>query len=314
MFDGILSPAAAQLYGRLLDGDRIKIITGGENDPRVVSSPAHELVAIGFVAASDRGEASLVATEPGLAQAVALKKLLSDIELRHKHLASLVDGFRSVQHNFRTGSDSETEILTDPNDVVLLSRRLVQAARVEVLNFVTEHMEEPAKIRIAMPVEVESDAPLIRTRTIYTENFIDLMEPIVKSSVAAGEEARIVQSLPHKMIIVDHERALVALNDTGLRAALLTRSHNLIGGLSMLFESVWERAVPYGRDDENHGLTPIERRVLTQLATGSKDEAIAQRLNVTVRTVRRHITSAVNKLGAENRFAAGVLAARRGWI
>lgn len=314
MFDGILSPAAAQLYQRLLKGDKVHIVTGQEHDPQIEGSPAHELVTSGFAAASDRGVSKLVITEPGAAQAAALRKLLAEIESRHRNVIALVDGFRTVQHRYRSSNHSESEILTDPNEIILLSRRLVQTARVEVLSFVTESMEDPAKIRVAMPISVELETTPTLAKTIYSAAFLSAFEPLISTSVDAGEQARIVQDLPHKMIIVDREKALVAMNETGLGAALLTSSRQIIDGLTMLFDFVWERAIPHPVGDESDDLTPIEKRALTLLATGSKDEAIANKLNVTVRTVRRHITSAMNKLGAENRFAAGVLASRRGWI
>lgn len=309
VFDAILSPAAARLYERLLTGERIKVVDGDEQDPHTEGSPAHELVTNGFAAESDRGEPTLVMTEPGTALVLALKTLVAEIESKHNNLLALIDGFRTLRHDYHSQSGAETEILPDRNEIILLSDRLIQGTRTEAMSFATHHTEEPDKVRVAMPAPSESEAPTVPTRTVYTQTCVDLVEPMIKLSIAAGEEARIVRSLPHKMVIVDHERAMVALSGTGLQVALLTRSRPLIEGLT-----VWERAIPYNEQDPSHGLTPIERRVLTQLATGSKDEAIAQRLNVTVRTVRRHITSAINKLGAENRFAAGVLAARRGWI
>jgi DNA-binding NarL/FixJ family response regulator len=44
------------------------------------------------------------------------------------------------------------------------------------------------------------------------------------------------------------------------------------------------------------------------------DAAIARRLRISVSTVRRHIKSLYLILGVNNRFAAGVVAAKRGWV
>ncbi|MFD9398969.1 response regulator transcription factor [Streptomyces sp. NPDC060011] len=45
-----------------------------------------------------------------------------------------------------------------------------------------------------------------------------------------------------------------------------------------------------------------------------KDEAIARQLGWSVRTMRRRTSRLHELLGAANRFQAGVIAQRRGWI
>ncbi|MCP9963343.1 LuxR C-terminal-related transcriptional regulator [Streptomyces somaliensis] len=54
--------------------------------------------------------------------------------------------------------------------------------------------------------------------------------------------------------------------------------------------------------------------MLTLLAAGAKDEAIARRLGCSERTLRRLLASLVAKLGADSRFAAGVQAVRLGLL
>jgi DNA-binding NarL/FixJ family response regulator len=58
----------------------------------------------------------------------------------------------------------------------------------------------------------------------------------------------------------------------------------------------------------------VQRSILQGLAAGLTDEALAARLDLSVRTCRRHIAGPFDLLGAESRFQAGVLAARRGWL
>ncbi len=48
------------------------------------------------------------------------------------------------------------------------------------------------------------------------------------------------------------------------------------------------------------------------LAEGAKDEVIARRLGVSLRTCRRHIAEILETLQADSRFQAGVLAERAG--
>nr|WSW70649.1 LuxR C-terminal-related transcriptional regulator [Streptomyces sp. NBC_00995] len=80
-----------------------------------------------------------------------------------------------------------------------------------------------------------------------------------------------------------------------------------------LFDSVWERALPIGPVTHDR-ITEEDRELLTMLAFGLKDEAMARRLEIHVHTVRRRITRLMQALNAETRFQAGVQAALRGWL
>ena len=61
-------------------------------------------------------------------------------------------------------------------------------------------------------------------------------------------------------------------------------------------------------------LSPRERDVLRLLVAGQSNKEIAASLRVTERTVKFHVTSIFNKLGAENRAQAVTIAHQRGLI
>jgi DNA-binding NarL/FixJ family response regulator len=61
-------------------------------------------------------------------------------------------------------------------------------------------------------------------------------------------------------------------------------------------------------------LSDRERQVLGLIAEGLANKHIAQSLGITERTVKYHVTSILNKLGAENRAHAVALAAQRGLL
>lgn len=69
-----------------------------------------------------------------------------------------------------------------------------------------------------------------------------------------------------------------------------------------------------GSDDIGIPLSPRERQVLGLVAEGLSGKEIAERLFITERTVRFHITSIFNKLGAQNRAQAVAIANRLGFL
>jgi DNA-binding CsgD family transcriptional regulator len=66
--------------------------------------------------------------------------------------------------------------------------------------------------------------------------------------------------------------------------------------------------------ESDPALTPREYQVLSLLAEGASNKAIARRLAISVHTVKFHIASLLEKLDAEGRTEAVALAARLGVI
>jgi DNA-binding NarL/FixJ family response regulator len=69
-----------------------------------------------------------------------------------------------------------------------------------------------------------------------------------------------------------------------------------------------------GDDDLAEGLTPRETEVLTLLADGLPNKAIARHLEISDETVKFHLGSIFGKLGASNRTDAVRQALRRGLV
>ena len=60
------------------------------------------------------------------------------------------------------------------------------------------------------------------------------------------------------------------------------------------------------------GLSPREHEVLQHVAAGLTNRQIADKLIISVATVNYHVTSVLNKLGADNRTQAVTIATQRG--
>ena len=88
--------------------------------------------------------------------------------------------------------------------------------------------------------------------------------------------------------------------------------------MQALFDELWGVGLPFvegGGDGTEKAVSEDRmREVVTLLARGLKDDAIARRLGVSVRTVRRLISATIDDLQADSRFQAGVVAVQRGWV
>ncbi|GAA5008521.1 LuxR C-terminal-related transcriptional regulator [Kitasatospora paranensis] len=98
--------------------------------------------------------------------------------------------------------------------------------------------------------------------------------------------------------------------------ALHITSPVAVEALRQYFELLWQRARPFGvAAPRSNGDRDRQRHEVAELLNqGFKDEAIARRLDLRPRTVRRRISEIMAELGAETRFAAGTEAQRRGWF
>lgn len=68
-------------------------------------------------------------------------------------------------------------------------------------------------------------------------------------------------------------------------------------------------------DTHTSSALPAEdAHLLALMAQGLKDEVVARRLGLSLRTVRRRIAHLMAELDATTRFQAGIEAVRRGWL
>lgn len=181
------------------------------------------------------------------------------------------------------------ELVRGRASVALRFRQLQERARREVLVLDRPpYLLEPARPR----------DPGVRFRAIY-----DRAAP---GSLPPHGEARLLGGVPTQLVIVDRRVALAPHQHFGQdTTAVLLRSPALLDGLITLFETLWEQACP---PDPVAGK---DQQLLTLLAAGLTDQAIARRLGVALRTVERRVRRLMDELGARTRFQAGLRAAGR---
>jgi NarL family two-component system response regulator YdfI len=104
------------------------------------------------------------------------------------------------------------------------------------------------------------------------------------------------------------------------RAALLDAVRAASRGEMLLRPEVVARALARTRSSHppeappGGPLSEREREVLDGVARDERNKAIAERLGITERTVKAHLSSAFNKLGVDSRAGAVSVALRRGLL
>lgn len=227
----------------------------------------------------------------------------------------------SYQEARRAGRGEESvEVIHDPNAVTQLLVDWSQRAEQEVCvahpgGGLSEHelnqtfardmrvLNRGVPIRVLLQHAVRGHQP--------TRDYVSLVTP-------AGARFRTVPVVPGTMIVLDRQVAFV--QPRGGRpggGVAMVRHAAVIEFLMVLFESLWADGKQLGAevaDESDEDRDVLWRAILDQLAAGAKDDAIAHRLGLSVRTCRRHIAAIMKRLDADSRFQAGVLACRHGMV
>lgn len=208
--------------------------------------------------------------------------------------------------------EEQVEILFGRDAVAARFDRLQRAARHEVLVLDRPpYAQEPAEPNRS---ELEMLARGVRVRGLYAPEALEVPGAVetFRQTAAAGEEARVHVDVPLKLAIADRTTAILPFSGDEremVDSAFVIHAGNLLDALVRLFELLWDGAIPIP-DPEIPGEADLDRRLLTLLAAGLKDEAAARQLGVSVRTLNRRVSDLMRRLGARTRFQAGLQAAR----
>jgi DNA-binding CsgD family transcriptional regulator/sugar-specific transcriptional regulator TrmB len=173
------------------------------------------------------------------------------------------------------------------------------------------------------PIEVELLSRGVTHRVLYDTSVAGLAGRFdeLKDGIHRGEQARVLTGVPLRALIVDDRLALLPARSGRMLSdgLLLVRPSNLLHALSSLFELLWERAVPLrfsdiGQREAEGNDEDLDRLILKLLAIGLTDRAVARQLNLSQRTVQRHVATLMTRLGARTRLQAGVQGIRQGWL
>jgi Sugar-specific transcriptional regulator TrmB len=230
-----------------------------------------------------------------------------------------------------TYPDMALDVLTNRDDISAMALKIQEDARTQVRAFDRPPYVDRPGTNLAPQIQRQRRG--VAHRVIYDQTSVawpGRMQRDIVPSVRAGEKARVRPGLPLKLLLSDDRVGIIpfSLAPGGQSAAYVIHRSPLLVALGALFEAEWERGVPLSglvapppeslpvRAPGTAEAQPDEetRGLLTLLATGLTDAAIARSLGWSARTTQRRIQRLMHTLGASTRFQASLAAARRGWL
>ncbi|WP_162931263.1 helix-turn-helix transcriptional regulator [Streptomyces sporangiiformans] len=159
----------------------------------------------------------------------------------------------------------------------------------------------------------------VHLRALYhhTARASGAMRDHAHTAAGLGAQLRTVERLPCEVLIIDRRLALM---DHGPSRIMVISEQRVVDHFVRVFEHVWEEGWVFPAVTTRHPdfARPAEAdpklAILRMLSEGAKDEQVARRLGLSLRTCRRHIADVMSNVGAVSRFQAGVLAARYGLL
>ncbi|MFF6996469.1 LuxR C-terminal-related transcriptional regulator [Streptomyces sp. NPDC008313] len=155
----------------------------------------------------------------------------------------------------------------------------------------------------------------VRMRTIYQHAArTDLVtKAFVRDLITAGAQIRTSSEVVDHFVVYDREVAFLLGRDSG---ATIVREPTVVAFMCTVFEHLWggSNCCYPGEVEADRALEDVKSSIVRLMSEGYKDEMVARRLGISVRTCRRHIAELMEELQATSRFQAGVHATRGGLL
>lgn len=215
------------------------------------------------------------------------------------------------------------QVVVEHRQLAEVLRAELAATTSEVLAFSALGQGTPDWFTTELGLHVGAADRGVRLRAIYphTARSNDVLVSALETLAEHGATFRTIGEVLGPSIIFDRNTCVITVRRgdvQGKRASvtLVIRHSAVADYFAELFNAAWDRAVRYEPDQQQTAeiLDETKDAVLRLMATGAKDETIARRLGMSVRSCRRHIAEVMQALGAGSRFQAGVEAERRGLL
>ncbi|MGH3358056.1 MAG: helix-turn-helix transcriptional regulator [Nocardioidaceae bacterium] len=278
--------------------------------PDLVRRSVRRLEDLGLLSRTADHPARLVPARPDVAVDVLIAARRVELDRAQAAARDLLDEM-TLLDQYRP--ENLVEVLSGRDAVAARFAQLVQDTRDELLvldrpPYVSGSGESEPRVRGLMREGVS-------VRGIYAPESLQRPGAVddAYSAADAGELSRVHPAVPMKLAIADRSVALLPLAvDRMVDSALVVHRSALLDALVQMYFLLWDQGLPVAGDGS--GGTDVDRRLLTMLASGMKDDAIARHLGISSRTVGRRVAELMQTIGARTRFEAGVHARRRGLL
>lgn len=208
------------------------------------------------------------------------------------------------------GQEPVLEVITSRAQLGVVLTQMYGSFRNEALCFQRAPVLAPS---VTLPARARA-----RIRTVSDTSLLDAPGMLAKlrADVARGEQARMLPSLPFKMVIFDRRAAIVAIDGkkTEKASTLLVHRSPLLEALCLLFEFAWGQATPimFGHADATSRSSAavahsneLAEALIPLLAAGLNDKAIAQELGISSATLNRRMAELMRVNQTRSRFQLG---------
>ncbi|GLH99781.1 helix-turn-helix transcriptional regulator [Phytohabitans aurantiacus] len=295
-----LSPHADLIYRSLTllgPASRQQLVRQLGVAPSRIGQALDELAAVGAIRPSYRGregEWSAVDPDAVLARVRRRRSPVVISDQYRRHLALVAD--------LRLEEVPAVAVRRLPTRTAARRRiaDLAAAERREHLAINTEDVISAAAAAAASPLDRALVARGVRLRTLG----LAPRDGGPDRTLTAGAEHRQVETLPLKLMIFDRRSALFPADPTNFDAgAIEIDEPDTVAHLTQLFYRIWDAAGdPRSLEVLPIMLTSREQSIVSLLAAGLSEEAVAAELGVSRRTVAYALRALMDRLGVENRF------------
>ncbi|MFF4354856.1 hypothetical protein [Streptomyces sp. NPDC001530] len=264
------------------------------------------------------GSGDLIPVSPDTAVAELVAPVENQVRVLQRAIGGIRSRLESLKPVYFEGRRQSQEVdtldaIADGDKVPFLFEENVRLCRSELLIIqpgeahLQQHLRairEPVLAALRRGVRVQGLYQHAACTNVATQS---LMHELFASGVEIHTDAEVADG----MMIFDREVALLSSRCEG---ALVVRGATAVSYFSSVFEHLWHRGVPFepGKEQERQVVDDVKLAILALLAKGYKDEMVARRLDISVRTCRERIKELMAELNAVSRFQAGVNAARSG--
>lgn len=294
-----------------------------------VRAALDELVGLELLRASRERDGGLVAVPLAIALPALVRRQDEELAARQRAIAESraaaarliaeqVAPRRAARHV--PGEPVATEHLLGADAIQNRLDALVAGATVEVMSLVPGNAVPEDALAAAKAADTVTLGRGVTCRVVYQDAIRNHPPTLAYGLWLAGQGAQVRTTAvgPQRLLIADRSAAIVPIDPADPWGGRVhTTDPGIIAQLVALFEQIWAGAAPLDAPrliERTTGLTSTERAILQLLAAGATDEAVAKKLGVSGRTVRRIMADLMERLEAGSRFEAGIKAAKNGWL